>query len=355
MKTNILISTGGSGGHVIPAEILSSHLKNEFKILISTDLRGHKYLNTKNNEIIIIDTPRLNLDFLLIFRLIKILYLTIKTFFILKQNKISKVISTGGYMSLPICLSAKLLCLDIYLLEPNFVLGRANKFFLRFCSNIFCYTKDLKNFPEKFKDKIRIISPLVRKKFYENELLPQSNKRFSILVVGGSQGAKIFENIIQKVIINLSIKHPIRIIQQTNSNNINELRKIYNDAKIENIIFDFSLNFKDLVSESDLCITRAGASSLAEMSIMNKPFLAVPLYNSKDNHQFENANFYQKLNCCWIMSQKDFDIHKLEQFLNKILSDKTDYLIKKDNLKKLNFKNSWNNVNQKLLESINEN
>ena len=88
---------------------------------------------------------------------------------------------------------------------------------------------------------------------------------------------------------------------------------------------------------------------------MNKPFLAIPLLNSKDNHQFENANFYKDLNCCWIMNQNDFDVDKLKQFLMNILSDKREYINKKDNLKRLNFKNSWNNVNQNILESINEN
>ena len=334
---------------------MNSHLEGKFEIFISTDLRGYKYLTTKTNETIIIDTPRMNLNFLIIFRLIKFFYLTIKSYLFLKKNKIDKVISTGGYMSLPICLSAKILGLNIYLLEPNFVLGRANKFFLKFCNKIFCYKKDLKNFPEKFKDKIKIIPPLVRKKFYEKKLLNSENKKFCILVVGGSQGAKLFENIIHKVIISLSKKYSIKIIQQISVDNVNTLKEIYNKAGIENKIFDFDENFATLIRDSDFCITRAGASSLAEMSIMNKPFLAIPLLDSKDNHQFENANFYKNLNCCWIMNQNDFDVDKLKHFLMNILSDKREFINKKDNLKRLNFKNSWNNVNQNILESINEN
>ena len=127
------------------------------------------------------------------------------------------------------------------------------------------------------------------------------------------------------------------------------------EAKIENTIFDFEENLADLINQSDLCITRAGASTLAELSIMNKPFLTIPLVSAKDNHQFENANFYQNLGCCWIMNQKDFNDVNLEKFLNHIIMNKSEYNIKKNNLEKHNSQNSWNNINQKILEIINEN
>ena len=156
-------------------------------------------------------------------------------------------------------------------------------------------------------------------------------------------------------ITNLSKKHSIKIIQQTNKKNVLNLEKFYSDKNIKNFIFSFHDNFNEIIQETDLCITRAGASTLAELSKMNKPFLAVPLATAKDNHQFENARYYEKLNCCWIMSQKNFNSDNLEKFLKNILNDKSSYNIKKDNLKKLNFQNSWNNVNQKLLNIINEN
>ena len=87
---------------------------------------------------------------------------------------------------------------------------------------------------------------------------------------------------------------------------------------------------------------------------MNVPFIAVPLPTSKDNHQFENANFYKKNDCCWLVEQHNFE-EKIEEILNKVLDDKSDYLKKKENLKKLNYQNTWINVNQKILKIINEN
>ena len=351
----ILLTTGGTGGHVIPAEIIAEHLKDDYEINFSTDLRGHRYLKSNKNKIIIIDTPKLNLKFLFPFKFLKLFYLIFKSIFYLKKKKINKIISTGGYMSLPVCIGGKFLGLKIYLLEPNLTLGRANKFFLNFCEKIFCYSENLINFPKKFINKIEVINPLVAKKFYEVKKNDDLNNKFCFLVSGGSQGAKIFDEIIKEVIINLSKKHSIKIIQQTSIINIENLKNFYNTNNIENKIFNFEKNFINLINESDLCITRAGATSLAEISIMNKPFVAIPLPSAKDDHQAENAKFYKNAECCWVLNQKTLDKEKLTEVLLSILNDKSEYINKKTNLKKLNYQNTWNDINQKIKKVINEN
>ena len=152
MNKNYLISTGGSGGHVIPATILYEHLVNEANIIIAIDKRGLKYLK-KEYKYEIINTPKLNNIILLPINFIIVLILTIKSYFLLKKEKIEKLFSTGGYMSLPIILAARLLKLKIYLIEPNQVLGRANKFFFESCQKIFCYTEKIKIFPQNIKIK----------------------------------------------------------------------------------------------------------------------------------------------------------------------------------------------------------
>jgi len=133
-------------------------------------------------------------------------------------------------------------------------------------------------------------------------------------------------------------KHSIKVIQQTGADNIKNLKKFYDENNIENEIFYFKKNLIEFIDEADLCITRAGASTLAELSIMNKPFIAIPLPTAKDNHQFENANFYQKLDCCWVIDQKILDKTKLMKLLNGILENKNEYINKSLNLKKLIFK-----------------
>ena len=354
MKKNFLISTGGSGGHVIPATIFYDHLSKKANIFISTDKRGLKYLDKDNYKLTIINTPKLNNIIFLPFNIFVVLFLTFKSFFLLRDQKIEKVFSTGGYMSIPLILAARYLNLEIYLIEPNQVLGRSNRFFLRYCKKIFCYSNDIKNFPQKFKSRITTINPLVRENIYGLKSSNQINNKCTILVVGGSQVANFFDKNLKNLIINISKKKLIKIIQQTNEKNINHLSDFYSKNNVENRIFSFDKDLSSSIEEADLCISRAGASTLAELSVSNTPFIAVPLPNSKDNHQFENANFYRNNDCCWLLDQITFE-EKIEDLLKNILNNKSDFLNKKQNLKKLNYQNTWKNVNQKLLRNINEN
>jgi UDP-N-acetylglucosamine--N-acetylmuramyl-(pentapeptide) pyrophosphoryl-undecaprenol N-acetylglucosamine transferase len=358
LKKKILISTGGTGGHVIPATIFHEHLKDKFDVIISSDLRGSRYLEKDKYNLEIINTPKLSVNiFLIPFKIFLLFFMSIKSILFLKRSKIEILISTGGYMSLPVCLAAKILGIKIYLFEPNLVLGRANKFFLRFCKKIYCYSNEIKNFPSKFINKVEIIKPLIRKVFYSK--LSLRNKKHSnkidIMIIGGSQGAQIFDKNTTDSILDLSKKFRLKIVQQTNSKNIDNLKKFYSKNNIESYIFDYDDNLVDLVLNTDLCISRAGASSLAELIFLKIPFLVVPLPTSKDNHQYENANFYKSKGCCWILNQNDFKREKLTEVLINILDNKNDYLGKIKNMANFNYKNTWNDINQKIIETINEN
>ena len=353
MSKNYLISTGGSGGHVVPATILYEHLVKEANVTISIDKRGLKYLE-KDYKYKIINTPKLNNILLLPLNLIIVFMLTIKSYLLLKTEKIEKLFSTGGYMSLPVILAAKLLKLKIYLIEPNHVLGRANKLFLNSCQKIFCYTKKIKNFPSEHINKIEIINPLVRQKIYKINRTSSNDDKFNILVVGGSQGARIFDNELKKKFVNISKKFQIQVYHQTSEKNIPILKDYYQKNDVYCSIFSFEPNFEKILIKSDLCITRAGASTLAELSVLNIPFITIPFPTSKDNHQLENANFYKDKDCCWMIKQQLFE-EKIEELINNIIQNKTDFFTKKENLKKLNYQNTWINVNQKILNIINEN
>ncbi len=258
-------------------------------------------------------------------------------------------------MSLPLCLAAKILNIKIFLIEPNMVLGRANKFFLNFSKKLICYSINLKNYPKKFENQKKISKPFIRKKYYEANLYKKDVNLFTIMIIGGSQGAKIFDTLINESILSVSKSCLINVIHQTSEKNINYLKNFYKINNIESNVFSFDQNLNELMKQSDLCISRSGASSLAEMSLMNVPFIAIPLPSSKDNHQYENAKYYYDKNCCWIIDQKKFDKNKFEELLFKISKKDEDYVTKKENLKKLNYQNTWNNVNQNLLEILNEN
>ena len=355
MKSKILISTGGSGGHVLPAITIYDHLKSNYETLISTDLRGLRYLDKENYKHIIVNTPKFNNLLLFPFSFLKVITLTLKSLIILKKENISILISTGGYMSLPLCLAAKILSIKIYLIEPNMVLGRANKFFLYFAKKLICYSKELINLPKKYEHKQTIVMPLIRKKYYDTNNNQNEGNFFTITIIGGSQGAKIFDSLINELLVKISKICSLKVLHQTSKKNTDFLEKFYKVNKIENKVFTFDENLNILLKQSDLCITRAGASSLAELSLLKIPFIAIPLPTSKDNHQYENAKYYKDKDCCWVIDQQNFDKQKFEELLIKLSVKKDEYLTKKINLEKLNYKNTWNNVNQKLLEIFNEN
>ena len=166
MNKKILISTGGSGGHVIPATIIYKHLENNFDVSMTSDFRGVKFLNKDEYNLKIFNVKPISKNLLIMpFDFLLMIILIFKSISFLRKNKINILISTGGYMSLPLCLGAKILSIKLLLFEPNMVLGRSNKFFISYCQKILCYSNNVKKFPIKFKNKIKVIPALLRKNF----------------------------------------------------------------------------------------------------------------------------------------------------------------------------------------------
>ena len=358
MKKKILISTGGTGGHVIPATIFYEQLKDKFDVFLITDKRGSRFLNLEKYKVTVINTPQLARNlFLLPLNLIILFFLTIKSLFFLKKNKIKALITTGGYMSLPICIAAKIFSIKIYSFEPNMVLGRVNSIFLRYTEKIFCYSDKIINFPKKYLSKIVLINSLLRKEFYsvttndKNEI----NNEINLLIIGGSQGAELFDNKVKKSIISLSKKYKLNICQQTGPINKKKIEDFYNQNNISYQLFNFEENILKFISNINLCITRAGASTLSELTYLNIPYLAIPYPFAKDDHQLQNALFYKNKNCCWILKQDELTDDTLESNLMNIIQNKDDYLSKKNSMRNFSCKNTWNNTNKKLISTINEN
>ena len=356
MTQKILISTGGSGGHVVPATILYEHLKDQFHVSMTTDLRGVKFIDNNRYKMEIFNIRPMSKNiFLLPYYFLLLIYQIIKSMFYLKKKKIDILISTGGYMSLPICLASKILKIKIFLFEPNMVLGRSNKFFIKSCEKIFCYSDKIKNFPDKYINKINVIPTLLRKRFYDVKKSESINENINLLIIGGSQGAKIFDTLIKATIIKLSKRYSLKIYQQTNLINFENLEKFYKNNNINYELFDFNQDISNLMSKSNICLTRAGASTLAELVFLNLPFIAIPLPTSKDNHQFENAFFYNNIGCNWILNQNEINDETITNKLVNIIANKDEYLAKKINMKNFSYQNTWNNINQKIISLINEN
>ena len=361
MTKKILITTGGSGGHVIPSLSIYDTLKNDFKVEIATDLRGSKYIKNDEYDYSLIDVPNLfsNLT-LLPFNLLKFCIAIIKSYKYLKLNNFNILISTGGYMSLPFCFASKLLNIKILIFEPNSVIGRANKLTLSFANKIICYDLNLKGISKKYLNKIYLVKPLLRKEIYKYQKNNKTKTRIidkkKILIIGGSQGAKFFDEFITNTIIKLSKTHKIQVLQQViDSNSRENIKTLYQNNFIEHELFDFDDKLLIKAVNYDLAITRSGASTISELGYLNIPFVAIPFPYAKDNHQYFNAKFYEKNKCCWLIMQNHIDDNILIDLLNKIFEDQNEYFSKKKNLIKLTQENTWEKNKSKLIELINEN
>ena len=323
---------------------------------MTSDKRGVRFLKVDDYNLSIFNVNPISKNFFLIpFQFFLILSLIIKSLYFFKKNKIDILISTGGYMSLPLCLSSRLLNIKLFLFEPNIVLGRSNKFFINYCQKIFCYSDNIKNFPKKFKNKIITIPPLLRKKFYNLSKIEKINEEVNLLIIGGSQGARIFDTLVKNSIIKLSKKYKFKVYQQSLVSNFQNLKKVYQDNNIECELFDYSEDVSSFMQKSNICITRAGASTLAELVFLNLPHVAIPLPTAKDNHQLENANFYNEIGCNWILNQNITDEDTIVNIITNIIENKKEYQEKQNNMKNFSYQNSWNNINQKIKSIINEN
>ena len=362
----ILISTGGSGGHVIPALNLYDHLKNDFHVKIYTDARGAKYI-PKNIIKKIFDVKQVPEKFYFFpFKLIFLFIAFVKSIIHLSFNKFDIIISFGGYMSLPIVLAAKTFNIKIFLIEPNSIIGRSNKFLLKFSSNMLSYDNDISNNSDKsLNSKKRIIpahknvtiDPLLNRCFYQKINLKESkNKYFKILIIGGSQASLFFSQILKNEIIDISTKHKIEVTQQLSPGyDVENYKKEYDKNNIKNNLFYFENNFLCKENDFDIAITRAGASTLTELAYFHIPFVAIPFPHATDNHQFWNAKRYHNLNCCWILEEKNFISGDMYKLISRIISNKEEYNIKKNNLKKYNEKKTWENINNKFIRYFNDN
>ena len=351
----ILISTGGSGGHVIPALTIYEHLKDDHKVFLSSDSRGLKFINKKDLSLIKIEMPKLDLNiFKLPVSIIIIFFSFVKSFIFLRKEKISTIISTGGYMSLPICINAILLKKKLFLFEPNMVLGRLNKIFLGRCENIFCYSEEIKNYPIEYIKKKLVINPILRKDFYENSIFNETPlaSSITILIIGGSQGAKIFEKILNNSIKEISKNYNLFIYHQVSKKNEPEIESFYKINNINFKLFNFDENLLEYIKASNFCITRSGAITLSELVHSNIPFLTIPFPYAKDNHQLYNAKYYEKKGCCWLLEQDKINEQILTNQLLNIFKNLDEYKSKKNNMIKLSRENTWSLINRKILSTL---
>ena len=238
-------------------------------------------------------------------------------------------------MSVPICLAARVLKLKIFLFEPNMVIGRANLFLLNYCDKIFTYNKNIKNLPKKMNYKNFVIKPLIRKNiFLAKSAFKKKQKQFSLLIIGGSQGAKRFDDLFETDLIKLSRNFKIKLFHQSSKENLKKIKNFYLKKNINSEVFSYTNNLYKIINKCDFVITRSGASTINELVFLEKPFLAIPFPFAKDDHQYYNAKYYTKKNFGWLIRENKIKKNFLYKFIRNLIKNKKLFFQKKKNMKK---------------------
>ncbi len=361
IKKRILIATGGTGGHTIPAYSLAKNLlSRNFNVKLTSDKRGFKYLqNFENLHLIkISSSPLLKKNiFTLLFSLLKIVFSIIQSFVLLVLNRPSIVFGMGGYSSFPICIASSILRIKFIIYENNLIIGKANKFLLPFAEKIFVSYKEVEGVPKKYKSKLVEIGNLVREEIIFSKSKLNNNHEFDkikILVIGGSQAARVFAEELPQVFKRCKkLEKPLKIFQQCQKYQNAQLTKFYNDAKIDYELFNYTDKIIEYYLKSNLIITRSGASVLGEIINLNIPFIAIPLPSSVDNHQYKNAEFYSKKGYGYLMEEKNIN-HKLFDLIKLIFNDKSATKRMLSYQEQYSDKNIFDNLNTQLEKILDE-
>ena len=182
LNKKIIFSTGGTGGHILPAINLMNHFFDiGYEVVLVTDQRGTKFLN--DNEKFKIyelktDTPTNKVFLRKILSFFVIFYSIIKSLFIIKREKPDIIFGFGGFVSFPISFASKFFNLPLVLYENNVVLGRANKYLSSFSKKIFSAKKLIKNFPKNTENKIYEVGSILNKRIIDYLPLSQPDQSF---------------------------------------------------------------------------------------------------------------------------------------------------------------------------------
>tara|TARA_B100001123_G_C15272789_1_gene1010975 strand:+ start:410 stop:1486 length:1077 start_codon:yes stop_codon:yes gene_type:complete len=356
MNKKIIFSSGGTGGHIFPAINLMNYFsQKDLEVLLVTDNRGRDFLKKKSpyrSYIINTDTPFKKNLIKKFFSYILIFFSIIKAVLILKKEKPNLIIGFGGYVSFPVSIASKFYNIPLVIYENNLVLGRTNKALLPITKKILLGIDVPINFVNKYKHKISLVGNILRNEIINySPIEKKESKFFSILVIGGSQGAEIFGKIVPQTIKMLKDKgNLVEINQQCLDNQRDELIKFYEENEIRNNVFNFSDNILELISSCDLAISRCGASTTAELVNTLTPFIAVPYPYSMDGHQQLNAKYYENKGCCWLIEEHNFSPENLFTYIFEAIKDRK----KLENIREKMKKNGSKDVYIKVEDAIKE-
>lgn len=308
----VVLTTGGSGGHVFPAEAIAEALLNRgFRLAFITDKRGASFRHLKGMETYCVSAEHVagQSVFHKAIAAIKLLRGTAQAGLLLMKLKPAMVVGFGGYASIPGVMAAHLLKIPVMLHEQNAVLGRANRLLakdVRAIATSFMPTQrvpaDIPQIPVGLPTRPAILTAAATP-------YPAKNTPFHLLIFGGSQGAHFFSDKLAKSLLLLppDLQKRLHLTQQVRPEDMDAVQALYEKAAFGKVeLASFFSNMPELLARCHLLIGRAGASTLTEAMIVGRPALLFPLPTAADNHQMENARVFCDAGAGWLFVEKNF-------------------------------------------------
>lgn len=361
----VIISAGGTGGHIYPALAIANKIKEKEKnaeiLYIGTSDRMEKDIVPKYGyKFIGINITGLKRSISL--KNIKSAYLFVmaisKCKKIIKKFKPDVVIGVGGYVTAPVIYAASKLGIKCCIHEQNSIFGLTNKMSLKYADKVFVSFKSLIDKTE-YKNKIIYTgNPCSENAILAKEAKKEdyglTNGKKLVLIVMGSLGSKTV-NDKMKSMLTLFNNKDYEVVFVTGKNYYDEYKKFKYTSNIK--VVPYIDNMVSLLKKTDVLITRAGASTLSEICSLNVPSILIPSPYVTENHQYMNAMDLVDKNAALILQEKDLKGDELLRMTEKLLNDRIFVKKLKENLKSFEVKDSAEKIHSeivKLVEDKNE-
>jgi UDP-N-acetylglucosamine--N-acetylmuramyl-(pentapeptide) pyrophosphoryl-undecaprenol N-acetylglucosamine transferase len=321
MDASVMLAAGGTGGHLFPAFALAQELgRRGIVVDLMTDMRGDRY-GTGFPARTIHRVPSATLagrsPVAAAHTSIMLARGTLAALRIIRRVKPLAVMGFGGYPTLPPLLAARLQHVPSAVHEQNAVLGRANRMLAKRMTTIATSFEHTKFLDGPLQSKARFTGNPVRDAVIAAATRPYTppaaDAPFTLVVFGGSQGARFFSEAVPPALAALpaAAKARLRVIQQCREEDLDEVRQAFAAAGIAAELAPFFSNLPERMAQAHLVIARAGASSVAEITVLGRPSILVPLPHALDNDQLQNATRLAESNGCWCIQQKDLTSARL--------------------------------------------
>jgi UDP-N-acetylglucosamine--N-acetylmuramyl-(pentapeptide) pyrophosphoryl-undecaprenol N-acetylglucosamine transferase len=324
----VILAAGGTGGHMFPAEALARELlARGRRVVLVTDRRGKAF----GDALPEVEVHRIRASSFgsgIMGKIRGVVELTIGAFQarrLIAKLKPSAVVGFGGYPSVPTVLLAQRGRVPTILHEQNAVLGRANRLAAPGAVGIATSFAAVSAVKQADAGKLVFTGNPVRPNVTAVRDLPypalEDGGEVHLLVVGGSQGARIFSEVVPEALALLpdALKRRIRISQQCRPEDIEAAKAAFANAGIEAELSTFFRDVPERLAGCHLAICRSGASTVAELAAVGRPAILVPYPYAMDDHQTANAQAVADAGGAWLMPQTAFTPRSLADRLTALL------------------------------------